>query len=139
MPSDRTFFSIVCDDIRHEVGDKVSLMGCYSGVMYVNAFPAALPKLGAYTRIVTDHDDVIQSIRVRFYFGKKLLGQIDGNLSQIKPEKIGDRSSYQIAMVCGPISMEQSGDLRVEIETENDALVSETIQVMERSSSDSGS
>ncbi|TPW22566.1 hypothetical protein FH712_16630 [Marinobacter nauticus] len=133
MPSDRTFYSIICDDIRHEVGDKISLMGCYSGVMFVNEFPAALPKLGAYTRIVADHDDLIQSIRVRFFFQKKLLGQINGDLSQIKPERIGDRSSYQIAMVCGPINMEEAGDLRVEVETENDALVSETIKVMLRS------
>tara|TARA_R110001592_G_scaffold294808_2_gene564653 strand:+ start:82 stop:495 length:414 start_codon:yes stop_codon:yes gene_type:complete len=135
MPGDRAIYSIICDDIRHEVGDKISLMGCYSGVMYVNAFPASLPKLGAYTRISTDYNDLIKSLSVRFYFGKKLLGQINGDLSEIKPEKIGDKSTYQLAMVCGPIKLEQPGELRVEIETGDDALVSESVNVMLRPAS----
>ena len=34
-----------CDDVRHEVGGKRSLIGIYSNVMYVNAsFPVTLPK-----------------------------------------------------------------------------------------------
>jgi hypothetical protein len=36
--------SIFCDDIRQEIGGKLSFMGVYYGVMYVPQFPIAFPK-----------------------------------------------------------------------------------------------
>jgi hypothetical protein len=36
--------SIFCDDIRQEVGGKLSFMGVYYGAMYVPQFPIQLPK-----------------------------------------------------------------------------------------------
>lgn len=37
--------TLFCDDIRYEVGGKVSYIGTYFGAMYVNAeFPLTLPK-----------------------------------------------------------------------------------------------
>jgi hypothetical protein len=38
-------WSIFCDDIRQEVGGKLSFMGVYYGVMYVPQFPILLPKI----------------------------------------------------------------------------------------------
>ncbi len=40
-------YTIFCDDLRQEVGNKVSYMGVYQGMMFVPAFPVALPKLCA--------------------------------------------------------------------------------------------
>lgn len=36
--------AIFCDDIRGEIGGKLSYMGVYFGVMYVVTFPVTLPK-----------------------------------------------------------------------------------------------
>src|ERR1700730_6660205 len=36
--------SIFCDDIRQEIGGKLSFMGVYYGAMYVPQFPINLPK-----------------------------------------------------------------------------------------------
>jgi hypothetical protein len=36
--------SIFCDDIRQEIGGKLSFMGVYYGAMYVPQFPIILPK-----------------------------------------------------------------------------------------------
>ena len=47
----KTLSVIYCDDIRHEVGNKFSLMGCYSTIMYVATFPTILPKLSVHTTI----------------------------------------------------------------------------------------
>ncbi|WP_134188295.1 MULTISPECIES: hypothetical protein [unclassified Methylosinus] len=42
-----TGYTIFCDDIRSEVGGKISLIGCYSGVMLVSGhFPIIIPKFG---------------------------------------------------------------------------------------------
>lgn len=40
-------FCQFCDDIRSEVGNKTSLMGVYSGDMFVPQIPIVLPKLCA--------------------------------------------------------------------------------------------
>lgn len=38
-------FGYYCDDVRNEVGNKVSLMGCYTSELYLNPFPQVLKKL----------------------------------------------------------------------------------------------
>jgi hypothetical protein len=44
-PPDAFGYSIFCDDIRHEVGNKITCVGIYPNVMYVHSdFPFTLPK-----------------------------------------------------------------------------------------------
>lgn len=46
-------YTIFCDDVRLEIGGKYSLMGVYSGVMYVSGtFPVRLPKFFVSTAIL---------------------------------------------------------------------------------------
>lgn len=43
LPSGHVIF---CDDIRHELHGKITFVGTYTNVMYINGtFPAVLPKL----------------------------------------------------------------------------------------------
>jgi hypothetical protein len=44
--------TIFCDDIRHEVGGKLSYIGVYSGRLLVPGFPLSLPKLCVAVRAV---------------------------------------------------------------------------------------
>ncbi|MFK4075182.1 DUF6941 family protein [Ectopseudomonas khazarica] len=37
--------TVFCDDVRHEVGGKATYVGIYGGTMFVNSFPAEIPKL----------------------------------------------------------------------------------------------
>lgn len=53
MSVERTLSGIFCDDIRHEMGGKVSLIGCYTDAMLVFEFPTVLPKLCAQVRLMT--------------------------------------------------------------------------------------
>lgn len=51
-------YTIFCDDLRQEVGNKISYMGVFQGMMFVQAFPVTLPKFCAavavrYPREVT--------------------------------------------------------------------------------------
>lgn len=39
-------FTIFCDDIRQEIGNKFSYMGVYQGVILVPQFPAIIPRFG---------------------------------------------------------------------------------------------
>jgi hypothetical protein len=45
MMQEISLFGTYCDDIRQEVGGKLSLIGCYSGEMLFPHFPATLPKI----------------------------------------------------------------------------------------------
>lgn len=62
MAENRKFSAIFCDDIRHEINGKVSLIGCYSGLMYVQSFPANLPKLCVHVTASTGIDDPFDSL-----------------------------------------------------------------------------
>jgi hypothetical protein len=45
-------FTIFCDDIREEIGGKISFIGAYDAVMLIHTvFPIALPKFGFHIRI----------------------------------------------------------------------------------------
>jgi hypothetical protein len=37
-------YSLFCDDVRQEVGGKLSYIGVYFGVMFVQSFPVTFPK-----------------------------------------------------------------------------------------------
>jgi len=53
MNADRMMTAIFCDDIRHEMGNKLSFMGCYQGELIVPAMPFVLPKLCIYASTLT--------------------------------------------------------------------------------------
>lgn len=58
----RYLHSFFCDDIRQEVGNKLSFMGMYQGVMFVPAFPAELQKLCISFSVSTLADDPFKSL-----------------------------------------------------------------------------
>ena len=41
----RFLFTVVCDDVRQEAGNKISMMGIYESTIIVDSFPAVLPRL----------------------------------------------------------------------------------------------
>lgn len=69
--------TIYCDDIRQEVGGKLSLMGVYNAVMYVPQFPATLPKLWIMATYVVAHDEPPKSLRMRVFRNNEVLADLD--------------------------------------------------------------
>lgn len=67
--------TIFCDDIRHEINGKMSLMGMYGDVMYLPDFPITIPKICAFFELRIPPD---------------LKNGTDATLTIMKgPEKIG--------------------------------------------------
>jgi hypothetical protein len=61
-------YSIFCDDIRNEVGGKLSFIGCYNAVMFVSStFPLVLPKFCAHMTVLTDAGQPFLSVVARCY------------------------------------------------------------------------
>jgi len=48
----RHLYTLICDDLRSEVGQKVSLMGVYNEEITLSAIPSRLPKLSIFQRWV---------------------------------------------------------------------------------------
>jgi len=61
-------YTIFCDDIRYEVGGKVSFMGSYAGTMILNSpFPATLPMLAMCITIAQRKRIFVPSFELRIF------------------------------------------------------------------------
>ena len=63
--ADRYLTVTFCDDIRHEVGNKMSLIGCYQGELMVETAPTALPKLCALIAATTPTNKPFKTLTIR--------------------------------------------------------------------------
>jgi hypothetical protein len=68
MMSPRHLEVTYCDDVRMEQGNKLSLMGIYSGDLHVSG-PTVLPKLCIIVKAVTDIQEPFESLVVRVLQG----------------------------------------------------------------------
>ena len=69
----RILRSLYCDDIRQEVGGKVSLMGIYTGMMYLPEMPALLPRICVYSSLSVPIDDAIDHIEFELMVDGKIV------------------------------------------------------------------
>lgn len=66
-----------CDDIRHEQGNKVSLMGIYQGSIIVpNGNPAILPRLHALVEAQTPIDRPFEKLSVELQLNGKTIEEM---------------------------------------------------------------
>lgn len=56
--------TVFCDDVRHEIGGKVTYVGIYGGTMFVNSFPAELPKLYLIATISVPIDQCLKNAKL---------------------------------------------------------------------------
>ena len=56
---------IWCDDVRHEIGNKPSFMGVYTGDMQLPSLPIVLPKLAVHINVATPRDKLFKQLKIR--------------------------------------------------------------------------
>lgn len=127
MNADRYVAVYFCDDVRQEVGNKFSLMGCYSGELLVEKLPAALPKLCAEVRIVTPIERPFEKAIMRAYLNEDVLGELELPVQDAKKsmpvlDEITTRMTMRAIMNFSPFLIEREGVLRIEVETEEGVL-----------------
>ncbi len=66
-----------CDDVRQEVGGKLSLIGVYNGVMYVPKVPVTLPKLWIVATYSTPIGEPPTNLKVRVLKNAEPLADLD--------------------------------------------------------------
>jgi len=65
MPLCRNGYTIFCDDVRMEAGNKLSLMGIYRNQLYVPSFPFTLIKLCLVINVRTPADQPFKELKYK--------------------------------------------------------------------------
>lgn len=117
---------IFCDDIREELGNKLSFMGVYSADMTVPVVPIILNKLCIVVRAITENSDPFESLKVSIFQGDDSVelittGQIvlpDANLDSNKsPLQV-----IQLTFMLSPFQIDKETTISVQAITEREEL-----------------
>jgi len=125
--------TIFCDDIRHEVGGKLSFIGVYSGGLFVPEFPVTLSKLCLSVKVVTPVGDPLRVLNLRVLKDEETLQEVildeeqltaASNLAEeMTEEQRKERVQMtQFMLVFSPIQFDESCTLRVRVQTEDGKL-----------------
>ena len=125
--------TLFCDDIRHEVGRKLSFIGVYSGGLFVPAFPVTLPKLCLSVKVVTPAAEPLLGLNLRVLRDEETLQEIILNEEQLaaasdlaeEMTEVQRKERVHLAqfmIVFSPIEFDRPCTLRVHVQTENGEL-----------------
>lgn len=129
---------IYCDDIRNEVGNKLSYMGIYTGELTIPNAPLLLPKLCIAVKVVTDVNDPFESVTVRLV---KIKDHEEGELISTgliplpsladMPGRDDDttRLSLEMHFMLSPFQIDEEAKLRVEATTEREELRGSALRI----------
>jgi hypothetical protein len=116
-----------CDDIRQEIGNKFSLIGCYGGIIEVDPIPSVMPKLCALVRVHTPIERPFLKLVVRILRDDTPVAEVVFPPEAFVGESwkmLGAKGHALRAMiVMAPFAVESPCDLRIEAETEEGTLV----------------
>ena len=126
---DRFVTAIFCDDIRQEVGNKLSFIGCYQGELFVPMAPIALPKLCVFASVWTSKEKPFKSLTIRIVQDDETeLARIEipeegiKEASQITDET-STRKAFSTAIVFAPFAVEKPTMLKLVATTEDGEIV----------------
>jgi len=125
----RQISTIFCDDIRQEIGSKLSLMGVYSGVMFVDTFPVILPKLCVSITATTSSNNPFKEISFKVFKGEDILAEnridstklveLSANQNNII-ENDGDKiHMINMGLVFAPLQIEKECVIRIRVYAED--------------------
>ena len=126
--ADRFVHAIFCDDIRQEMGNKASFMGCYQGELFVPFVPLMLPKLCVQVTISTTVERPLKSLTVRLDQSKDRLAVIEvssDELERLTPPAPIDATRFAVSfgLILAPFNITEPCDLRVVVITEEGEML----------------
>jgi hypothetical protein len=141
MNAERFLVGLYCDDIRNEVGNKLTLVGCYGTDLLLNAFPIVLPKLALYVRAYTPASRLFQKLVLRLRQNEELLGELEIPAAELAAATDHPNSSWaiiQAVMFMSPLLIQSCGFLRLEAETEEGLLLGSNLVIRAMANTPSG-
>lgn len=142
--ADRHVEVIYCDDVRQEAGNKLSLMGIYTGMMYVTKMPVTLPKLCVFVNVATPANLPFEQLRVYITRGDETIfdtGEIvsegvinlqNGDPQDDEPDELRTLMA-NIIVELAPFQIDSDTVLRVFAQDENGEMRGRRLRIMHRS------
>lgn len=127
-----------CDDIRQEIGGKITLVGIYSGKCLLQSIPGVLPKLCIALSMVTPKVDPFRSIQVSAVFAGAEVVRIELDESQIQNIMAANPSidpterkamTLTLMGVISPFSVPSAGRLKINVTADDRDLYCEHLEI----------
>ena len=83
--------TIYCDDVRSEVGNKLSFMGIYGPNILLNEFPAVLSKLCAVMSLHMPADTQAETVTFLLYKDDEEIGRSTARIDDVRKAAIQPR------------------------------------------------
>jgi hypothetical protein len=129
MPTPRVANCIFCDDIRSEVGNKVSLMGVYSAdMLFPVPPPVTFRTVGIVTWIIFDVNDRPTHLTVRVLVPPartevlKVETDVEGELPLQYERDEYSKGQFRFTNTINGIQFTEEGFLEVMIDTERETI-----------------
>lgn len=128
MPNPRVAHSVFCDDVRFELGNKLSFIGVYSSdIVIYQAFPVAIPKFCIQVWVICDVDDVPERLTTILVLpgGHELLrAEVVGLSAPLSPHmrEGAQKEILSQTIPFSPLPLMQEGMLEVWVETERERI-----------------
>ncbi len=139
MNEGRIVVTQFCDDVRYEVGNKYSLIGCYSDELIVDKLPALLPKLCVQIRAFTPIDKAFSRLALRAFLGEEMIAEANiefGKISTDDAPADATRMGIMTFMFFSPLGITEPSLLRIEAETEDGVLSGGKLRIRDRTTED---
>lgn len=131
-----------CDDIRQELGGKLTLVGVYSGSLLVPSFPVTLPKLCLVLQIVTAADSPLKGLKIRVLMDEAVIaegelpeGDLEEGFAAVAADSDDSTPEADLRFLLGahfifsPIKFEGPGAIRIRIETEDGEMKANALRI----------
>lgn len=100
--------TVFCEDVRQEIGGKITLVGVYNNICGLESFPAMLPKIAVMLRLIGPAGFLPKAIGYKAWLGEALIAEvpvtepISGSASEF-------RSQIESASEAVPTELQFSG------------------------------
>ena len=125
--TERYVHALWCDDIRHELGNKPSFMGVYTGGLVVSKLPIVLPRLCVFAWVVAPLDHPIKHLAAKLVRDSgEVLASVDQLPGPKTPAEVlegSTRLSALVAIVLTNVQVpEGTNYFCLQVETESEIL-----------------
>lgn len=127
--TERVLTAIFCDDIRHEIGNKMSFMGCYQGELFIPAVPTSLSKLCIFATALTPIERPFKNLTFRIVMDDKVelaRLEIPNEAFSAIPDVVDEtatRKSVSTALMFSPFVIKEPTSLRLVADTEEGEVI----------------
>lgn len=137
----RSLHTQFCDDIRQEVGNKLSLMGVYNGALVVPSFPFDLPRLFVSMRATASNDEPFKSLSFVVMIDDEVIAELAipevdlnapiGNLPEfLSASDLQRQQSFQTFFALPPLRFDKESVIRSRIVTEAGEIRGDSLMIV---------